>query len=150
MRNQTIWVDFLIYTSLALTLLSIVLFSVKNYSDFQQLKIKLNYMERSLISIYNYLSYVSDCYICSEKFTLDIPDNCYMIITNNTVTSICLSYKFYNFTSDRVYINITKRDNIYYYNFTIYFYNFTSNLTLTGRSCILFNKTGSSITLNKC
>lgn len=151
MRNQSVYVEFLIYTSIAIALLSLVLYNVKIFSDTQSIKMSLNYMEKLSLNIYHYLSYTSDCYECENTYYGELPNMCYLTLTNNTIISTCVSTIFYNYTSNEVNVNIEKIGSLYFYNLSLNYYYFIANLTERGNEfCLVFLKNTSGLYVLGC
>ena len=156
MKGISLWVEFLIYTSFAISVLSIVLYYVHVAIVNQQTKINLKYTVNLLTDLNYQINLIGSCYSCTYKFEEDIPNGLTVYVFPGEIE--CLYYSPINYSIDvpsYINLNITQiSNNIYLYNFTMNTIPFSitsNNYTFYGNNiCLLLNKTTTGYYIYQC
>ncbi|MGC9133119.1 MAG: hypothetical protein ACP5GJ_01805 [Nanopusillaceae archaeon] len=156
MKGISLWVEFLIYTSFAISVLSIVLYYVHLTILNQQAQINLKYTVNLLTDLNYQIDMIGSCYSCTYKFQQNIPNGLTVYIFNGTIESLYISPINYSLSvPSYINLNITQLpSNNFLYNFTmntIPFNIISNNYTFYGNDiCLILNKTTSGFFVYKC
>ncbi|BFI73205.1 hypothetical protein YN1_1920 [Nanoarchaeota archaeon] len=156
MKGISLWVEFLIYTSFALAVLSILLYYVHITISNQQAQINLKYTVNLLTDLNYQIDLIGSCYSCTYKFQEDIPNGLTIYIFPGEIESIYYSPINYSLTlPSYINLNITQLSyNYYLYNFTMNTIPFSitsNNYTIYGNSiCLILNKTENGYYIYQC
>ena len=156
MKGISLWVEFLIYTSFAIAVLSIVLYYVHIAIENQQAKINLKYTINLLTDLNYQINMIGSCYSCTYKFYENIPNGLTIYVFPSEIE--CLYYSPINYSIEVPYyinLNVTQISyNLFLYNFTMYTIPFSitsNNYTFYGNDiCLFLNKTNSGYYIYKC
>ncbi|BBL45785.1 hypothetical protein MJ1_0640 [Nanobdella aerobiophila] len=156
MKGVSLWVEFLIYTSFAIAILSFVLYYVHLSIANNQSEINLRYTV-SLLSNLNYEIYqIGSCYSCTYEFQEQIPSNLIINIYPGYINAIYYSNINYSiYVPSYINLNVTNISiNDFLYNFSINTlpFNISGNeYSISGNNiCLLLNKTVYGFFIDRC
>ncbi len=155
MRDISLWIEFLIYTSFALLAISYILFYSHLISVREKTKIDVNNIQNILTDIYVVISTYRNCGVCLTSIEEKLPDSAYLYLYNNSNEIYILYYSTYNYTPSTLYVNlnVTKLGSIYKYNFSKEVPTYLlsqKNLTITGNFCLTINISYGKVYLSTC
>ncbi|RDD52393.1 hypothetical protein BA065_01915 [Nanoarchaeota archaeon NZ13-N] len=155
MRDVSLWVEFLIYTSFTLLAISYVLYYSNIISSRERIKIDVSNIQNTLVDIYVSMITYKNCRNCLTSVSGRLPDYASLYLFNNSDIIYIMYYASYNYTPSRVYTNLTvnKMGNMFEYNFSIkvplYFLDY-SNISFSNDFCLTINTSSGRIYLSKC
>jgi len=156
MRGISLWIEFLIYTAFALSILSLVIYFVHLTIQNQQDELNLKYIVNLLTNLNYQIETIGSCYSCNYKTYYNLPSKTIIYIYPGEIMSIYYSTVNYSLqVPPYINLNITKLSTYNYeYNFTINAVPFnilnSSNLTITNNLCLLLNKNQSGLYISLC
>jgi hypothetical protein len=156
MRGISLWIEFLIYTAFALSILSLVIYFVHLTIQNQQDELNLKYIVNLLTNLNYQIETIGSCYSCNYKAYDNLPSKTIIYIYPGEI--MCIYYSTVNYSLQvppYINLNITKLSPYnYQYNFTINTVPFnilnSSNLTITNNLCLLLNKNQSGLYISLC
>jgi len=156
MRGISLWIEFLIYTAFALSVLSLVIYFVHLTIQNQQDELNLKYIVNLLTNLNYQIETIGSCYSCNYKTYYNLPSKTIIYIYPGEIMSIYYSTVNYSLqVPPYINLNITQLSTYnYQYNFTINAVPFnilnSSNLTITNNLCLLLNKNQSGLYISLC
>ena len=156
MRGISLWIEFLIYTTFALSVLSLVIYFVHLTIQNQQDELNLKYIVNLLTNLNYQIETIGSCYSCNYKTYYNLPSKTIIYIYPGEIMSIYYSTVNYSLqVPPYINLNITQLSTYnYQYNFTINAVPFnilnSSNLTITNNLCLLLNKNQSGLYISLC
>jgi len=156
MRGISLWIEFLIYTAFALSILSLVIYFVHLTIQNQQDELNLKYIVNLLTNLNYQIETIGSCYSCNYKTYYNLPSKTIIYIYPGEIMSIYYSTVNYSLqVPPYINLNITQLSTYnYQYNFTINAVPFnilnSSNLTITNNLCLLLNKNQSGLYISLC
>ncbi|MFP3317338.1 MAG: hypothetical protein RXN79_02955 [Candidatus Nanopusillus sp.] len=156
MRGISLWIEFLIYTAFALSILSLVIYFVHLTIQNQQDELNLKYIVNLLTNLNYQIETIGSCYSCNYKAYENLPSKTIIYIYPGEI--ICVYYSTVNYSLQvptYINLNITELSQYNYeYNFTINTIPFnllnSSNLTIVSNLCLLLNKNQSGLYASLC
>lgn len=158
MKSLSVLTEYLIYISLAIGLLSIVLYHVYIFSGDQKTRITTYSIQNILDNInYNFQQAYS-CYQCLILYQSNLPEgsSIYFYNNSNIISILAITDKNCSYYLNEKYINlnVSKYGTKYLCNFTIntypYFTQNTKNITQYKYVCIYLNKTPNNLYIYSC
>ena len=156
MRGISLWIEFLIYTAFALSILSLVIYFVHLTIQNQQDELNLKYIVNLLTNLNYQIETIGSCYSCNYKAYENLPSKTIIYIYPGEI--ICVYYSTVNYSLQvptYINLNITKLSQYNYeYNFTINTIPFnllnSSNQPIVSNLCLLLNKNQSGLYASLC
>jgi len=156
MKSISLWVEFLIYTAFAISILSFVIYFVHLTAQNKQDELNLKYIVNLLTNLNYQIETIGSCYSCNYKVFENLPPKTTIYIYQGKI--MCIYYSTANYSLQvppYIDLNITKLSpNNYKYNFTINTIPFNllngSNLTITNNLCLLLDKNQSGLYIGLC
>ncbi|MFP3131878.1 MAG: hypothetical protein RXQ77_00855 [Candidatus Nanopusillus sp.] len=156
MRGISLWIEFLIYTAFALSILSLVIYFVHLTIQNQQDELNLKYIVNLLTNLNYQIETIGSCYSCNYKAYENLPSKTIIYIYPGEI--ICVYYSTVNYSLQvptYINLNITELSPYNYeYNFTINTIPFnllnSSNQPIVSNLCLLLNKNQSGLYASLC
>jgi hypothetical protein len=156
MKGVSLWIEFLIYTAFALSILSLVIYFVHLTVQNQQDELNLKYIINLLTNLNYQIETIGSCYSCNYKAYYNLPPKTIIYIYPGEI--MCIYYSTVNYSLQvppYINLNVTQLSAYnYQYNFTINTIPFnilnSSNLMITNNLCLLLDKNQSGLYINLC
>ncbi|MGC9079319.1 MAG: hypothetical protein ACP5G1_01125 [Nanopusillaceae archaeon] len=156
LRSASLWVEFLLYTAVAITILAFTLYYVRLSVQNQQSQIDLKYTVNLLSSLNYQIEQISSCYSCNYRFFQQLPNGLTIYVYPGRINAVYISTVNYTLSlPNYISLNVKRTGyNAFLYNFTLNTVPFNlqgaSNYTFTDNICLLLNKTPSGYYISKC
>jgi len=150
-RGVSVWIGYLMYLLFALSVLSIVLYTVNNYIERNRVQITLQSLEDTILMIDNQLSKINKCFVCYKKIEISLPPETKLSLKDGEIYGTFISNVLYNYSSPYLMVNISRKGSFFVYDLYLKSQvKFRGNVTIYQKGCIYINKSIEGLSVSSC